>query len=130
MALTTKCVQILRNKWWITTKNTPEHDICDSEVTAKSEECFAEVKKGVKLPKNDKEWLTANEYFKCALQLDYPIKSQDTNLKKINHLTSTIYNYFADNYGYNETLPNKDMVIKYKEYTVKELKKSVARFKV
>ena len=108
--------------------DTRESDNCDSDVTANSEECFPEVKKGVKLPKNDKEWLTANEYFKYALQFDDPIKSQDDNFK-INHLTSTIYNYFADNYGYNETLPDKDMLIKYKEYTIKELKKALQDLK-
>ena len=34
------------------------------------------LKKGIRLPKSDSEWVTANEYFKFSLQ---PITSQDLN---------------------------------------------------
>ena len=90
----------------INSEDNPENHSCDDSVTANDEERLPEVKKGVKLPKNDKEWLTVNEYFKCTLQLNDPITSQDAN-SKIKLLTNTIYNYFADNYRYNETLPVK-----------------------
>ena len=80
--------------------------------------------KGINLPKNDSEWSTANDYFKCALQPNDPITLQDLN-SKIKLLNDAIYNYFANNYGHTETVLDKNMVAKYKEYTVKELKKAL-----
>ena len=70
----------------------------------------------------------ANDYFKCALQFNDPITMQDVN-SKIKLLNDVIYNYFADNFGHNETVPDKSMVAKYKDYTVKELKKALQNLK-
>ena len=53
---------------------------------------------------------------------------QDVN-SKIKLLNDVIYNYFADNFGHNETVPDKSMVAKYKDYTVKELKKALQNLK-
>ena len=91
-------------------------------------ESFPELKKGIKLPKNDSEWSTANDYFKFALQTDHPIAPQDIN-SKIKLLNDAVYNYFADNYGYCETVPVQNLITKYKEHTVKELKKALQHLK-
>jgi hypothetical protein len=50
-------------------------------------------------------------------------------ISKIKLLNDVIYNYFADNFGHNETVPDKSMVAKYKDYTVKELKKALQNLK-
>ena len=57
-----------------------------------------------------------------------PITMQDVN-SKIKLLNDVIYNYFADNFRHNETVPDKSMVAKYKDYTVKELKKALQNLK-
>ena len=115
----------------ITTDNTtdpPEtysHSI-DTDIT--NDESLPELKQGINLPKNDSGWLTANDYFKCTLQLYDPIRLPDVN-SKIKLLNDVIYNYFADNFGHNETVPDECMVDKYKECTVKELKKALQNLK-
>ena len=103
-----------------------EHNVND--INTVNYESFPELKKGINLPKNDSEWSTANDYFKCALQPNDPITLQDLN-SKIKLLNDAIYNYFANNYGHTETVPDKNMVAKYKEYTVKELKKALQNLK-
>ena len=116
----------------ITTDNTadnPENDDSINDIDMTNDESFPELKQGINLPKNDSGWQTANDYFKCALQLNDPIRMQDVN-SKIKLLNDVIYNYFADNFGHNETVPDKNMVTKYKEYTVKELKKAFGKFKI
>ena len=84
-----------------------------------NDESFPELKHGINLLKNYSGWQTANDYFKCALQFNDPITMQDVN-SKIKLLNDVIYNYFADNFGHNETVPDKSMVAKYKYYTVKK----------
>ena len=86
---------------------TPENDNSGSNIDTVNDGRFPEMKKGIKLPKNDSEWLTANDYFKCALQLSDPITLQDVN-SKIKLLNNTIYNYFEDNFGHAETVPDND----------------------
>ena len=44
-------------------------------------------------------------------------------------LNDVIYNYFSDNFGQTKTIPHNDMVAKYKEYTVKELKRALQDLK-
>ena len=74
---------------------------------------YPELKKGINLPKTDSEWLTANEYFKFALAPDPPITNHDLNLS-IKHLNYTMYTYFANNFGFVESLPDNTLVNKYK----------------
>ncbi len=85
---------------------------------------YPELKKGINLPKTDSEWLTANEYFKFALAPDPPITSHDLNLS-IKHLNETMYTYFANNFGFVESLPDNTLVDKYKNHGIKELKKAL-----
>ena len=89
---------------------------------------FPELRKGIKLPKKDSEWSTANEYFKSALQFNAPIESQGLNTT-IKGLNNTVYNYFADNFGYTETLPDENLISKYRDHTVKNLKKALKDLK-
>ena len=110
------------------TEDTPENDNDGNNIDVASNEGFPELKKGVNLPKNDIEWSTANDYFKCALQANDPIRSQDDNWKT-ELLNDVICNYFADNFGHTKTVPDKDMVAKYNKYTVKELKKALQSLK-
>ena len=110
------------------TNNILENNNYDNNNNNLNYESFPELKKGVKLPKNDSEWSTANDYFKFALQTDHPIASQDIN-SKIKLLNDAVYNYFADNYGYCETVPDQNLITKYKDYTVKELKKALQQLK-
>ena len=100
------------------TEDTPDNDNNGSNIDTVNDGRFPELKKGIKLPKNDSELLTANDYFKCALQLSDPITLQDTN-SKIKLLNNTIYNYFEDNFGHAVTVPDNDMVAKYKDILLK-----------
>ena len=86
------------------------------------------LKKGINLPKRDSEWSTANEYFKSALLLNGPIMPQELNTS-IQVLNDTIYTYFADNFGNTETIPDESLINKYKDHTVKKLKKALANLK-
>ena len=83
------------------------------------------LKKGIRLPKSDSEWVTANEYFKFSLQ---PITSQDLNAS-IQQLNKNVYEYFAKNFGFINNNPNSLLANKYKEYSIKELKKSLKSLK-
>ena len=100
---------------------------CNSNAGENHEE-FPFLKKGINLPQSDKEWSTANEYFKFALNLNPPISSQDIN-SSIVLLNDVIYNYFADNFGHVESPPDKLLVEKYKNHTTKELKKTLKHLK-
>ena len=105
--------------------------LVDDEVThltTAENETSPVLKKGIKLPKRDSEWSTANEHFKSALLLNGPIKSQDLNTST-QVLNDAIYNYFADNFGHTETIPDKNLINKYKDHTVKNLKKALRNLK-
>ena len=78
---------------------------CNSNAGETHEE-FPFLKKGINLPQSDKEWSTANEYFKFALNLNPPISSQDIN-SFIVLLNDVICNYFADNFGHVESPPDR-----------------------
>ena len=82
------------------------------------------LRKGIKLPKSNSKWSTANEYFKIALQSNQPMRSQnlDSNIRLLNNV---IYEYFAKNFGYTDSIPDNSMVNKYKDYKVKDLKKAL-----
>ena len=87
-----------------------------------NDEDIPHIKKGIKLPKSNFQWSTANDYFKSKPQ------SQDlnTNIKFLNNI---IYDYFADNFGYACSSPENSLVNKYKDCTIKDLKKALKTFK-
>ena len=80
-------------------------------------------KPGIKLPKADSGWELANLFFKSELS------TSDINRDNLNEtiasMNSTIYNYFAENYGTDETDNKKDndLLEKYGEFSVNNLKK-------
>ena len=61
------------------TLESTEIEFSDSACNLPIEENIPELKKGIKLPKTDNQWLTANEYFKSSLQLNSPITTRDLN---------------------------------------------------
>ena len=94
-----------------------------------SDQNFPVLKKGVKLPKSDAEWSTADSYFKFELRLNAPIRIEDLS-SSITLMNYVVYNYFADNFGYVEKIPDKELVNKYKDQTVKALKKCLKQLKL
>ena len=101
----------------------------DAMANDASNQNFPVLKKGIKLPQNDAEWSTANNYFKFALELNAPIRAQDLR-SSILQLNNVVYNYFAGNFGHAEKIPDKALVDKYRDQTVKELKKSLKKLKL
>ena len=45
------------------TADTPENDNYINDIDMTNDESFPELKQGIKLPKNDSGWQTANDYF-------------------------------------------------------------------
>ena len=86
---------------------------------------FPELKKGIRLPKKDSEWLTANEFFKISLNSNAP---QDAK-SKIKHLNEVVYNYFSENCGQVENLSTKTFNGKYNNHSAKDLKKILKKLK-
>ncbi len=80
----------------------------DAMANDASNQNFPVLKKGIKLPQNDVEWSTANNYFKFALELNAPIRAQDLS-SSILQLNNVVYNYFADNFGHAEKIPDKTL---------------------
>ena len=60
------------------TENIPEMDQCNqNEASTANNQSIPDLKRGIKLPKSNLQWSTANNYFKFALQTNQPISSQD-----------------------------------------------------
>ena len=57
----------------------------------------ANLKTGINLPKNDKDWEIANSFFHLKLSID-DINTVSSD-EVVNKFNETIYNYFRDNYG-------------------------------
>ena len=83
------------------------------------------LKKGIRLPKSDSEWATANDYFKFSLP---PITSEDLN-GNIQQLNQTVYQYFSDHFGFNNNTADTSLVNKYKDYSIKDLKRILKSLK-
>lgn len=107
-----------------------EIDFSDSACNLNTEENFPELKKEIKLLKNENEWLTANEYFKSSLQRNGPITTQDMN-SNISFLNNLIYDNFSTNFSRTESVPAAKL-IKYKNHThtVRELKRARHKLKL
>ena len=83
------------------------------------------LKKGIRLPKSDSKWATANDYFKFSLP---PITSEDLN-GNIQQLNQTVYQYFSDHFGFNNNTADTSLVNKYKDYSIKDLKRILKSLK-
>ena len=111
------------------TENIPEMDqFIQNEASTSNNQNIPDLNKGIKLPKSTLQWSTANDYFKLALQSNQPITSQDldSNIKLLNNI---VYEYFAKNFGHTDSTPDNSLVNKYKDYTVKDLKKALKTLK-
>ena len=80
-----------------------------------------EIKPGIRLPKSDNEWQTANEYFRAHLG-GVEIDSQNIE-SVVENLNTKIYNYFERTCGLVGKECHSDLQAKYDCYSVKELKK-------
>ena len=81
----------------IDSENVPELNQSTShEESPVNDNDVPNLRKGIKLPKSNSEWSTANEYFKFALQSNQPMRSQDLD-SNIRLLNNVIYEYFATN---------------------------------
>jgi len=87
-------------------------------------------KLGIWLPKSDEEWDLANIYFK-SIFADWDFSSSSLDLDAfIQFMNNSIYNYFKPNYGTVDNYTDKQLVIKYKEYSTNSLKKVLERLKM
>ena len=96
-----------------------DHTI-DFEVDAQYESEMPNSKHGVKLPKSDEQWSTANVLFLNALPIS-GINSSKLN-ESIQILNATIYTYFKENFGYSNEVYNKERIKKYKDMPKRSLK--------
>ena len=88
------------------------------------------IKTGILLPKRDEEWDLANNYFK-SIFADWDFKSYSLDLDAfIQFMNESIYNYFKATYGTVGNYTDKELVIKYKEYSTNSLKKALKRLKM
>ena len=89
----------------------------------------ANLKTGINLSKNDKDWETTNSLFHLELSID------DVNTvsldEVVNKFNETIYNYFRDNYGTVKNSKEKERKFneKYKNSTKSQLKKQLKSLK-
>jgi len=102
------------------------NDIISQSPTSYGDTCT--LKKGIKLPKSPLEWSTANDYFKSTLS-NYPIKLLDLN-SNIGFMSTTIYNYCAQYHGFDDKYNDADPRTKYKDFSIKELKKASKQLKI
>ena len=86
------------------------------------------LKKGIKLPKSPSEWSTANDYFKSTLS-NYPIKSLDLD-SNISFMSTVIYNYCVQYHGVADRYNDADLKTKYKDFSIKDLKKALKELKI
>ena len=87
---------------------------------------YLDIKQKIHLPTSDNEWLLANKYFQVVFSnVSLGESSVDYIIKQMNE---TIYDYFKETCGIIETC-NKDFNTKYKDYSIKSLKKQLKSLK-
>ena len=97
-------------------------DIIESNApTVNSQEDFPDLRKGIKLPRSPSQWTTAKEFFKLTFS-NYPITAHDLN-NNITIMTTVVYNYFSENFGYANNTNSAQYERKYRTSTTNELKK-------
>ena len=78
------------------------------------------IKPGIKLPKSDEHWKTANLHFMNSLPTS-DLKSSCINTSIIT-MNETIYDYFHDNFGHSEDFVNDQIIEKYRDSSKRSLK--------
>ena len=78
------------------------------------------IKPGIKLPKTDSQWKTANDYFHSMLPMSLidPSNIGDSIVK----MNNILYDYFKNTYGVVETMQQSQWKDKYESMNKKELK--------
>ena len=104
-----------------------ENDLDISELDQRNlEDCF--VKQGVKLPRTPQQLLNANNFFKAA----FPNNS--ITAASLNHvvcnMNNILYRYYKENYGCVNDSSTSAFVSKYKDASVRELKKRLKQLKL
>ena len=107
------------------------NNIVDNSIIENTLEEVAEnpaIKSGVKLPKSDSDWSLANAYFHASLS---NVEVSNNLNNAVDVMSSTIYDYFKDNYGYKnaENVGNNELHEKYKTFNKNQLKKELKRLK-
>ena len=104
-------------------------DIIESNAPlVNSQEDFPDLRKGIKLPRSSSQWTTANEFFKLTFS-NYPITAHDLN-NNITTMTTVVYNYFSENFGYANNTNSAQYERKYRTSTTKDLKKTLRKLKL
>ena len=87
-----------------------------------------EINPGIKLPKSNEEWNTANAYFKSIfLNIKIQPNSLDSTIK---YVSDSIYNYFKATCGtVNSVNQSNEFYSKYKDLTAKVLKQKLRKLK-
>ena len=108
-------------------KETVEETGNESDVVIDTETLLKSLlKPGVKLPKSDKEWERANDFFRHNLIGDP--ENPDINIE-IANFQSLLYEFFSNSYGtVNDT--NREFDQKYTNSTKNELKKTLKQLKL
>ena len=85
----------------------------------------ADTKPGVYLPKTSDQWAMANDFFKSTfVNIDFDLDNIDVDAI-LRLLNNSIYNYFTENNGTVRTNVDKELIIKYREYSPHSLKKAL-----
>ena len=104
-------------------------DIVHSDTSpVANQEDFPLLKKGIKLPRSPSQWTAANEFFKLSFS-NNPITTHDLG-NNITTMTTVIYNYFSENFGYTSNINNAQYERKYESSSIKDLKKTLKKLKL
>ena len=104
-------------------------DIIESNAPpVNSQEDFPDLRKGIKLPTSPSQWTTANEFFKLTFS-NHPITAHDLN-NNITTMTTVVYNYFSENFGYANNTNSAQYERKYRTSTTKDSKKTLKKLKL
>ena len=101
--------------------------IIDFEFDTQYECEMPNIKRGIKLPKSDEQWSTANLYFLNPLPIS-GINSSNLN-ESIQILNATIYSYFEENFGYSDEVYQEELIRKYKDIPKRSLKSNLTYLK-
>ena len=109
--------------------NSPDQEA--NNITSPSPTSYGDtctLKKGIKLPKSPLEWSTANAYFTSMIS-NYPIKLLYLN-SNIGFMSTIIYNYCVEYHGFEDKYNDADLKTKYKDFSIKELKKALKQLNI
>ena len=123
-SLQTESLERLEDELVQTFENDHDSELGNFELNQNDlENCF--IKQGVKLPNSPQQWLNDNEFFKAAFS-STPITADSLD-HVIYNLNSIIYQYYKDSYGCVNNSSPSTFVSKYRDASVKDLKKRLKK---